>query len=57
MENKQTFRSSNISSIFISTSIAMTVSELAGVLTGLIDGMISGRFLESCRRSTLLQYF
>ncbi|MBQ6477765.1 MAG: hypothetical protein IJI44_00200 [Erysipelotrichaceae bacterium] len=57
MEKKQTFRSSNISSIFISTSIAMTVSELAGVLTGLIDGMISGRFLESCRRSTLLQYF
>lgn len=46
MGKKQTYRSSNISSIYISTSLAMMITELAGVLTALIDGIISGRFLD-----------
>ena len=38
--------SSNISSIFLSTAIAMVITEISGVLTSLIDGVVSSRFLD-----------
>ncbi len=37
--------SGNISSMFLSTAIAMIITEITGVITVLIDGIISSRFL------------
>ena len=45
MKTKLRSTSGNISMMFLSTAIAMIVTEITGVITVLIDGIISSRFL------------
>ena len=46
MPEKQATNKSNISSIFLSTAIAMIITEITEVITSLIDGIVSGRYLD-----------
>ena len=45
MSEKTRFASNNISRIYLTTSIAVIITEVTGVITMLIDGIISSRFL------------
>ena len=45
MKKETHLTSDNISSMYLSTSVAMIVTEVTGVIAVLIDGIISSRFL------------